>query len=105
MGVCWISNSLDISGTYLWRECGRGGTPGPQRVVNDYFRYRCKHGFGKRLGLGNEGPRPVRQREPRVGAVPYRPGRKDVENWKPSNVPGMIKCHAVGDATATIVSS
>src|SRR5262245_31628828 len=105
MGVHWISNSVDIRCTYLWREDGRGGAPGPQRVVNDFFRYRCKHGFGKRLGLGKEGPRPVRQRELRIGAVPYRPGRKDVENCEPGNAPGMIQRHAIGDATAPIVSS
>src|SRR5262245_44509169 len=105
MGVRWISNSLDISGTYFRREYGRGGAPAPQRVVNDHFRYRCKHGFGKRLGLGKEGPRPVCQRELRIGALPYRPGRKDVENCEPGKAPRMIKRHAIGDATATIVSS
>ena len=54
----------------------------------------------ERLGLGEKGPGPVRQREFCVGAVPHCLSRQYVEHRKALDVARMVKRHAVRHSAA-----
>src|SRR5262249_62426066 len=104
MGVDGISQSLGIGCTHLRGEDRRGRTPFSERMVDDSFRCHCQDAFRKRLRLGKERPRPVAQRQSRIGPVPYRRRRHDVENGEAGDALRMVKSHAIRDATATVMT-
>src|SRR5215204_3774766 len=103
--VARVSKSLHIGGADLRREHRRGRAPSAERIVDDGFRGRRQDALGKRFRLSEQRPRPEGKREPCIGAIPYGLRRQDVENGEPVDTIRMVKSHAIGDATATIMSS
>src|SRR5215212_9508200 len=105
MCVSRISKSLHIGGADLRREHRRGRAPSAERIVDDGFRGRRQDALGKRFRLSEQRPRPEGKRESCIGAIPYGLRRQDVKNGEPVDTIRMVKGHAIGDATATIMSS
>lgn len=64
----------------------------------------ARDAFRKWFGLSEQRPGPEGEREPCIGTGPDRIRRQDVENGKPLDTIWMVKSHAIGDATATIMS-
>ena len=58
----------------------------------------------QRRGLGEQGPRPEGEREPRVSQFPRRVRGNDVEQGKTVDTIGMIERHAIRDAPAAVVT-
>ena len=103
MYVDRIPKSLNIGRTDVRREYRRGRAPTAERVVDNGLRYCRQDALRKGLGLSEERSGPVREREPRVGAVPYGPRRQDIEDGQAVDAVRMIESHAIGDATAAIM--
>src|SRR6059036_1618439 len=103
MRVGGIAKRLNVGCTHFGRKCSRRRAPTPERVVDDGFGRRRQDAFWKWFGLSEERPRPVVQRQPRIGAVPDGRRRHDVEDGKTLDTVGMVERHAIGDPPATIV--
>ena len=82
----------------------RRRAPFAERAVDDGFSGAGEDALRKRFGLGEQRPRPEAQRKPLVGPLPCGLGGNNIENGKVIDTLGMIESHAIGDATAAIVS-
>src|SRR5437763_10348723 len=104
MGMRRIPKSLNISRTHFREEYGRRRSPSSERIVDDRRRCHCQYAFRKRLRLSKQRPRPVGQRESRIGPVPYRRCRQDIKDSETVDALRIIKGHAIRDATTTVMS-
>src|SRR5918997_1271018 len=102
--VAGIPKSPYIGGADLPGEHGRGSSPSAERIVDNCAGDRRQDALGERIGLGEQRPGPVGQRQPCIGQLPHGLGRQDVEDGEALYAVRVVEGHAVGDATAAIVS-
>ena len=104
MGALGILQRFQVGRSHLRREDRRRRAPAAERGVEDDIGCRGQQALRQRIGLGQQRPGPVAEREAGIGAGPHRFRRQDVEDGEAVDAGRMVERHAVGDAAAAVVA-
>ena len=99
-----IAEGLYVRFTNLGWKYRRRRSPLVESAVDDGISSHSKNALRQRFRLGQQRPWPEAQCEIGIGSFPSDAGRHHIEHGKPCDMPGMIKRHSIGHASAAIMS-